>query len=258
MVDQEIEEFVALCASVLDDGEITEERAYELGDWLNQHEAAAEQWPCNQLIEPLQAVWADGAANPQELQRLARVSISLQEEWALRKGAMATYYKSLASPAYLPQVPSTKKSLPATFPPIPLSPSRPRRRGWILATASVAILLLAAGLFAAREMKSAHAKPVAASPSPLVVRASPVPSISTSLTPARSAAVQSPSRLATPSSVAWTVITRQNVKAKAGTKEIVIPKGTTLKVIARSNSDLMISYKGESLTIPASATTSSR
>ena len=117
MVDKEVEEFVALCASVLDDGEITEERAYDLGDWLNHHEEPAEHWPCNQLIEPLQAVWADGAANPQELQRLARVLISLQEEWALRKGAMATYYKSLEPAAvysYAPKVPTIGAPLART------------------------------------------------------------------------------------------------------------------------------------------------
>jgi hypothetical protein len=45
------------------------------------------------------------------------------------------------------------------------------------------------------------------------------------------------------------------VKAKAGKREIVIPKGTTLKMIGRTDRDLMISYKGEDLTIPASATT---
>jgi hypothetical protein len=244
----EVEEFVALCASVLSDGEVTEEEAYQLGDWLNHHEAAAEHWPCDQLIEPLQAVWADGTANPQELDRLARLLISLQEEWGRRHGAMAIYYKSLASAAAPPGLPHATRPLPP--------PPRPRRRGWMLATASVAILLVAAGLFAVREMRSAHEKPAIPSSSP-IVRASPVPSASTSLAPARSTAVQSPAKLATPSS-AWTVITRQDVKAKAGRKEIVIPKGTTVKVIARSYSDLMISYKGEDLTIPASATTPSR
>ena len=273
MVDQEIEEFVALCASVLDDGEITEERAYELGDWLNHHEEAAEHWPCNQLIEPLQAVWADDAANPQELRRLARMLVSLQEEWALRKGAMAAYYKSLESTAvysYAPKVPTIGAPLART-PSLPRerpsraamasAPSSPRERRsrWVLAVGSITILLIAAGLFAARETKSAHAKPVADSPSPPppVVTAYPVPSASTSLAPVRSIAAQSSSKPATPSS-AWTVVTRQNVKTKAGKREIVIPRGTTIKVIARSNSDLMISYKGESLTIPASTTTSSR
>jgi hypothetical protein len=255
MLDQEVEEFVALCASLLDDGEITEERAYQLGDWLNHHEEAAEQWPCNQLIEPLQTVWADGAANPQELQRLARMLISLQEEWALRKGAMATYYKSLASAAaFVPPLPRAKKSPPTTPPPLP--PSRPPRRGWILATGSAAILLVAAGFFATREMRSARDKPAVPSSSP-VVRAFPGPSASTSLAPPRTAPVQAPAKPAT-SSAAWTVIMKQNVKAKVGRKEIMIPRGTTLKVIGRTDRELMISYKGEDLTIPASATTSAR
>jgi len=257
MVD-DVEEFIALCASVLTDSEVTEEEAYQLGDWLNHHEAAAEHWPCDQLIEPLQAVWADGAANPQELQRLARVLISLQEEWA-------TYYKSLGPAANYSYVPNVGASLTPVPSPVPhpssakasLSPStRPKRRGWIMATASIAIVLVAAGLFAVREMKFAHHDPATAASSP-VVSASPVPSRQTSLVPPRSAAAQALAKPATPSA-AWTVTTRQNVKTKAGKKEIIIPKGTTVKVIARTDRDLMISYKGEDLTIPASATTSSR
>ncbi len=245
MVDQQVEEFVALCASVLDDGEITEERAYQLGDWLNHHEEAAEHWPCNQLIEPLQAVWAEGAANPQELQGLARLLVGLQDEWALRKGAMATYYKSLGAEAALPAFPHATRPLPP--------PPAPRRSRWVLAVGSVAILLAAVGLFAVREIKSAHHQPVVASSSS-VVTASPVPSASTILALPRAAAVQAPAKAATPPA-AWTAVTRQNVKTKAGKKEIMIPKGTTLKVIARTSHDLMISYKGEDLTIPASSTT---
>jgi hypothetical protein len=261
MVDQDIEEFVGLCASVLDDGEITEERAYQLGDWLNQHEEAAEHWPCNQLIEPLQAVWVDGAANPQELQRLARVLIRLQEEWALRKGAMATYYKSMGPPAVYSYVPKVNAPAAPALPraavrPGAAAPPREGRSRWVLAAGSITILLAVAGVFAAREMRSAHEKPGNVSSSPIVT-ATPVPSAPTSLAPPRSVPIQAPAKPATPSA-AWTAITRQNVKAKAGKKEIVIPKGTTVKVIARSTSDLMISYKGESLTIPASATTSSR
>ena len=247
MVD-EVEEFVALCASVLNDGEVAEDEAYQLADWLNHHESAAEHWPCDQLIEPLQAVWADGTANPQELDRLARVLINLQQDWARRHGAMATYNKSLAQAPALPGLPHATRPMPP--------PLRPRRRGWMLATVSVIILLVAAGFFAVREMRSAHEKPVTASSSPIAT-ASPLPSPSTSLAPARRTPVQLSAKPATPSS-AWTVITRQDVKTKAGKKEIVIPRGTTVKVIARSNRDLMISYKGESLTIPASATTSSR
>jgi len=271
MVD-EVEEFVALWASVLDGGEITEEGAYQLGDWLNHHEETAEHWPCNQLIEPLQAVWADGTANPEELLRLARVLIGLQEEWALRKGAMATYYKSLGPAAvysYVPKVPTIGVPLaPAASSPrerprraslasAPSTPSSERRSRWVLAAGSITVLLIGAGLFAAREMKSAHPKPVVVS-SPPVVSPSPVPVASPSLAPPRIAAVRASAKPATPSSSGWTVVTRQNVAAKAGKKEILIPKGTTLKVIGRSDRDYMINYKGEDLTIPASATTSSR
>lgn len=260
MVDQEVKEFLALCGSILADGEVTEEEAYRLGDWLNHHEEASAHWLCNQLIEPLQAVWADGAANPQALQRLAEVLMGVQEEWAHRQQAMATYTQSLAPAAatysYVPKAaPVAPQRLP---PPPPASPQRGHR--WVLAVGSVTILLVVAGLFAAREIRSAHEKPAVPSPSPSpIVAATPVPSPSIALAPARKAPakVQVPAKPALPSS-AWTVTTKQNVKAKAGKGEIVIPSGTTVKVIGRSDRDLMISYKGEDLTIPASATTSPR
>ncbi len=249
MVD-EVEEFIALGGSVLNDGDVTEEHAYQLGDWLNHHEAAAGHWPCNQLIEPLQAVWADGTADPQKLESLGRVLLRLQEEWALRKGAMATYYKSLGPAAALPGLPHATRPLP---PPPPAPPSKGRR--WILAAGSAAVVVVAAGLFAVREINSAHDGPVASALSP-IVRATAAPSAPSASAAPPSAPVHSFAKPAIPSA-AWTVITRQNVKTKVGKKEFVIPKGTTLKVIARASSDLMVSYKGESLTIPASATTNS-
>jgi hypothetical protein len=255
MVDREVEEFLALCGSILSDGEVTEVEAYQLGDWLNHHEEASAHWLCNQLIEPLQAVWADGTANPQALQRLAEIMTGVQEEWAHRQQAMATYTQSLAPAAaiytYVPKAPTIGAPL-ASAP----SPPRERRSRWVLAAGLITILLVAAGLFAAREIKSAHTAPPVASSSPIVM-ASPVPSASPSLAPPRRAAVQPPPKPALPSS-AWTVVTRQDVKVKAGKKEIVIPQGTTVKVIGRSDRDFMISYKGEDLTIPASSTTSPR
>ena len=414
MVDKEVEEFVALCASILSDGEVTEEEAYQLADWLNHHDEAAENWPGNQLVEPLREIWADGTVSPRELHRLARLLISVQREWARRPRTKITVLTSGALPRIstdqiddvrLPtlhgrfRVPS--QSEPGRFyevnlngptctcpdwrnrrsrlpvgdltrcckhilhiyarlvdpgaidnwlvafiqngwPPHPearwrlldhdgakalfctaseqgwanvfatdgkryerfgyntlenrwaygtepeaaasisnaiascrseeppavftygpnvnaqltLAPLRDRRYPWVLAAGLVTILLVAAALFAAHETRSAHANLIA-SPSPPVVTASPAPSVSTSLAVNRSPAVQSPSKPPTPPS-AWTVITRENVKARARKGEILIPRGTTIRVIARSSRDLMISYKGESLTIPASTTTPSR
>jgi hypothetical protein len=82
MAEYDPSEFLALCASILDDGEVSADEAYQLADWLNKHDEACEQWPGRELVEPLQKIWADGSPNQRELHRLARLLISVQREWA--------------------------------------------------------------------------------------------------------------------------------------------------------------------------------
>jgi hypothetical protein len=77
-------DLIALCASILDDHEVTSDEAYDLADWLNQHPEATKQWPGESLVKPLQEIWADGVVNRRELHRLARILISIQREWATR------------------------------------------------------------------------------------------------------------------------------------------------------------------------------
>lgn len=48
--------------------------------------------------------------------------------------------------------------------------------------------------------------------------------------------------------------TLRAVRIKNGRESVVIPKGTHLRVVARSDTDLMVSYKGSTVTIPAGAT----
>lgn len=76
------EELIRLCASILDDDEVTVDEAYHLADWLNNHRGATELWPGRELIRPLQEIWADGSVNKRELHRLARILVSVQREWA--------------------------------------------------------------------------------------------------------------------------------------------------------------------------------
>ena len=77
-------DLIRLCASILDDGEVTPDEAYQLADWLNKHPKESEQWPGRELIQPLQEIWADGSVSKRELHRLARLLISVQREWAKR------------------------------------------------------------------------------------------------------------------------------------------------------------------------------
>lgn len=75
-------ELVALCASIISDGEVSPEEAYKLAEWLNNHPDAATTWPGSGLIQPLQEIWAEGKVNKRDLHRLARLLISVQREWA--------------------------------------------------------------------------------------------------------------------------------------------------------------------------------
>ena len=55
-------------------------------------------------------------------------------------------------------------------------------------------------------------------------------------------------------STAWSAKTVRAIRAKADRRAIVIPKNVQLRVIARSGADVMVSYKGSTVTIPLSAT----
>src|SRR5689334_9894531 len=79
---QSAPDLVALCASIMSDGEISADEAYNLAGWLNEHPEAATTWPGSELVKPLQEIWADGSANRRDLHWLARLLISVQREWA--------------------------------------------------------------------------------------------------------------------------------------------------------------------------------
>lgn len=77
-------ELIALCASILSDGEVVPDEAYQIAEWLNDDPDAARNWPGSELVKPLQEIWADGSVNRRELHRLERLLISIQREWARR------------------------------------------------------------------------------------------------------------------------------------------------------------------------------
>jgi hypothetical protein len=74
-------ELVSLCDSILDFGEITENDAYNLAEWLNNHREACFEWPGENLVRPLQEIWADGKVTVTELRRLTVLLRSIHKEW---------------------------------------------------------------------------------------------------------------------------------------------------------------------------------
>jgi hypothetical protein len=59
---------------------------------------------------------------------------------------------------------------------------------------------------------------------------------------------------AQPASTTWSARTIRDVRVKDDRQEILIPKDAQLRVIARGSTDVMIAYKGSTVTIPVSAT----
>ena len=57
-----------------------------------------------------------------------------------------------------------------------------------------------------------------------------------------------------PVATPWTAKTIREVRVKDAGRSILIPRGAQLRVIARSGNEILVSYNGSSLTIPASAT----
>lgn len=105
-------DFILLCDSILDDGEVSAEEAYGIAEWLNDHREIAQSWPANQLIKPLQDIWADGSVNRRELHRLARLLISIQRECAAQSPESSSFAAERPLPALTSAVTAGEARLP--------------------------------------------------------------------------------------------------------------------------------------------------
>ena len=45
MSDHDPREFLVLCESIMEDGELTNDELYRLAEWLNSHQEACYNWP---------------------------------------------------------------------------------------------------------------------------------------------------------------------------------------------------------------------
>ena len=78
-------EFLVVCESIIDDGELTYDELYRLADWLNNHHEACHHWPGNLLVEPLRRAWADGKITKTEARQVARLIVQIRKEAAKRE-----------------------------------------------------------------------------------------------------------------------------------------------------------------------------
>ena len=82
-------EIMAVCESILEDGEISSDEIYALADWLNNHREACFHWPGNLLVKPLQEVWSDGKVTKTELRKIGRILIAIRRAWAKQQAEVA-------------------------------------------------------------------------------------------------------------------------------------------------------------------------
>ena len=80
--DYDPSELIAVCESILKDGELSGEGLYTLAEWLNEHEEACHQWPGDLLVKPLQEVWADARVTKTELRQMGRLLLRIRKDWA--------------------------------------------------------------------------------------------------------------------------------------------------------------------------------
>jgi hypothetical protein len=84
MGDYNPSDLVAVCESILEDGEISGDELYRLAEWLNDHREACFHWPGDLLVKPLQDVWADGKVTKTEMRQIGRLLVRICKEWAKR------------------------------------------------------------------------------------------------------------------------------------------------------------------------------
>src|SRR5262245_12844836 len=83
---------ISLLRLIATDGTITADEAYELADFLNGDDEAANCWPGNTLFPVVADVWKDGVTEPGELQGLLEVLRIIEHDWCnLRLNALEEF-----------------------------------------------------------------------------------------------------------------------------------------------------------------------
>ena len=76
-MNQEENDLLQLCQSIVDTGQFSEEDARNLSEYINAAPNVHDSWPGNLLIKPLQKVWEDGVIDSNELEALAELLVSI-------------------------------------------------------------------------------------------------------------------------------------------------------------------------------------
>lgn len=110
-------QLIALCESILEDGEVSVDEVRRLRDWLDQHENERACWPGEIIADPVHAILADDRVTKTELRKVGALLRRVHREWVARRQesarqeAIATTARTLSeldlSLARLPSIPQT-------------------------------------------------------------------------------------------------------------------------------------------------------
>lgn len=83
-----IEEFIALCQRVTEDGHLTDQEVFELHGWIEGHPELHDEWPVSKLAFHVSRAVADGQVNEEELTAIGPALIEIETRWSTRQSQL--------------------------------------------------------------------------------------------------------------------------------------------------------------------------
>jgi len=71
-------QLIKLCQTLTLDGNISDEDAWELGNYLNENPACCDEWPGDELAPLISKIFENGSVSETELKQLASKLVSIE------------------------------------------------------------------------------------------------------------------------------------------------------------------------------------
>ena len=71
-------QLIELCQTLTLDGNISDEDAWELGNYLNENPACCDEWPGDELAPLISKIFENGSVSETELKQLASKLVSIE------------------------------------------------------------------------------------------------------------------------------------------------------------------------------------
>ena len=73
-------QLIEFCRTITLDGDISDEDAWELGNYLNENPECCDEWPGDELASLLSKIFANGSVSKSELKLLATNLVSIENQ----------------------------------------------------------------------------------------------------------------------------------------------------------------------------------